>query len=93
MLYRVGTKFYIRVQGYYKEVDVSIEGDNLEVKPNGNEIEISSVKNVISYNVNSQLNEIKEVVSKEKRHEEKPREQRHSEEIEYKPRRNRENRM
>lgn len=47
MLYKINNKYYIKVQGYYKEVDVSIKGDNLEIKPNnGLSIEITKVKNV-----------------------------------------------
>ena len=42
MLYKIGKKFYIKVQGYYKEVDVKVDGDNLDVAPviNGDEIEV-----------------------------------------------------
>ena len=49
MLYQIGKKFYIKVQGYYKEVDVKVEGDNLDVAPvkNGDEIEIYGFEEVV----------------------------------------------
>ena len=42
MLYQIRNKFYIKVQGYYREVNVKVDGDNLDVTPmpNGDEIEI-----------------------------------------------------
>ena len=42
MLYKINGKFYIKVQGYYREVNVKVDGDNLDVTPmpNGDEIEI-----------------------------------------------------
>lgn len=42
MLYKIDGKFYIKVQGYYREVNVKVDGDNLDVTPmpNGDEIEI-----------------------------------------------------
>lgn len=49
MLYKIGKKFYIKVQGYYKEVDVKVDGDNLEVAPviNGDEIEVYGFEEVV----------------------------------------------
>ena len=49
MLYQIGKKFYIKVQGYYKEVDVKVDGDNLDVAPvpNGDEIEIYGFEEVV----------------------------------------------
>lgn len=49
MLYQIGKKFYIKVQGYYKEVDVKVDGDNLDVAPvkNGDEIEVYGFEEVV----------------------------------------------
>lgn len=49
MLYQIGKKFYIKVQGYYKEVDVKVDGDNLDVAPviNGDEIEVYGFQEVV----------------------------------------------
>lgn len=47
MLYKIGNKFYIKVQGYYKGVDVKINGDDLELTPNGDEIEIYGFEEVV----------------------------------------------
>lgn len=49
MLYKIGKKFYIKVQGYYKEVDVKVDGDNLDVAPviNGDEIEVYGFEEVV----------------------------------------------
>lgn len=46
MLYKIDNKYYIKVQGYYKQVDVKVNGNNLDITPNGNEIEILNAKNV-----------------------------------------------
>lgn len=94
MIFRIGEKFYIKVQGYYKEVDISIEGNNLAIKPNGNEIEVSNVKNVQSYNTQYEVEDIKKYIKTEKKNVETQPERRRDIEREYKPRRNREtNRM
>jgi len=62
MIYKIDNKFYIKVQGYYKEVDLKIDGDNLDITPNGNEIEITNVTNVkvydMRYNKKDIINEI-----------------------------------
>lgn len=49
MLYQIGKKFYIKVQGYYKEVNVKVNGDNLDVAPvkNGDEIEVYGFEEVV----------------------------------------------
>lgn len=49
MLYQIGKKFYIKVQGYYKEVEVKVNGDNLDVAPipNGDEIEVYGFEKVV----------------------------------------------
>ena len=49
MLYRINGKFYIKVQGYYIEVNVNLEGDNLDVTPksNGEKIEIYGFQEVV----------------------------------------------
>lgn len=47
MLYKIGNNFYIKVQGYYKGVDVKINGDDLELTPNGDEIEIYGFEEVV----------------------------------------------
>ena len=49
MLYKINGKFYIKVQGYYREVDVKVDGDNLDVTPmpNGDEIEIYGFEEVV----------------------------------------------
>lgn len=49
MLYEIEGKYYIRVSGYYKEVEVLKAKDGFEVKPTANanktKIEASTVKN------------------------------------------------
>ena len=49
MLYKINNKFYIKAQGYYKEVDVKVDGDNLDINlvPNGDEIEIYGFEEVV----------------------------------------------
>jgi len=49
MLYKIDDKFYIKVQGYYKEVDVKVDGDNLDINlvPNGDEIEVYGFEKVV----------------------------------------------
>lgn len=49
MLYKINNKFYIKVQGYYKEVDAKVDGDNLDINlvPNGDEIEIYGFEEVV----------------------------------------------
>jgi hypothetical protein len=49
MLYKIDDKFYIKVQGYYKEVDVKVDGDNLDINlvPNGDEIEVYGFGKVV----------------------------------------------
>lgn len=47
MLYKIDDKYYIKVQGYYKEVTVSGRGNNLDIKPkSGSKIEVAKAKNV-----------------------------------------------
>lgn len=49
MLYKIGNKFYIKVQGYYKEVDIKVDGDNLDITPvqDSDEIEIYGFEEVV----------------------------------------------
>lgn len=48
MLYQIGNKYYLKVQGYYKEVDITIDKDNIVVKAKRDtRIEMSSVKTPI----------------------------------------------
>jgi hypothetical protein len=49
MLYKIGNKFYIKVQGYYKEVDVKVNGNNLDIAPieNGDTIEVYGFEEVV----------------------------------------------
>lgn len=49
MLYKIDDKFYIKVQGYYKEVDVKVDGDNLDINlvPNGDQIEVYGFEKVV----------------------------------------------
>ena len=49
MLYKIDGKFYIKVQGYYREVNVKVDGDNLDVTPmpDGDEIEIYGFEEVV----------------------------------------------
>jgi hypothetical protein len=49
MLYKIDDKFYVKVQGYYKEVDVKVDGDNLDVNlvPNGDQIEVYGFEKVV----------------------------------------------
>lgn len=58
MLYRIGNKYYIRVQGYYKEVTIKVKGDNLEITPNGNEIEVTKVSNAEMINAQTEKDSI-----------------------------------
>ena len=64
MLYKIDNKFYIQVQGYYLEVDIIIDGDNFDVKPNGNKLEVNDVSEYEVYDVRIRkddiINEFKE---------------------------------
>lgn len=33
MIYKIKNKYYVKVQGYYKEVTVNRKGNDLDVKP------------------------------------------------------------
>lgn len=45
MIYKIDNKYYVKVQGHYKECDMSLKDDELIIKLNGNEIE--------SYNIDA----------------------------------------
>ena len=47
MVYKINNKYYLKIQGYYKEINVIPKGDDFEikVKPNS-KIEITKAKNV-----------------------------------------------
>lgn len=47
MLYEIDNKFYIKVQGYYKGVDVTVNGNDLEITPNGEELEVYNVQEFV----------------------------------------------
>lgn len=64
MLYRIGNKYYVKVQGYYKEVDLKVNGDNLEITPNGNEIEVTNVSNVEALDMNYHKENIMKAIEK-----------------------------
>lgn len=68
MLYRIGNKYYVKVQGYYKEVDIKVNGDNLEITPNGNEIEVTLASGVEVLNMTYFKEDvIKDIKSKDKK--------------------------
>lgn len=48
MIYKIDNKFYIKVQGYYKGVDVKFNGDNLDLTPNGDELEVYNVQEKVT---------------------------------------------
>lgn len=80
MLYRIGNKFYVKVGGYYKEVDIKVDGSNLNITPNGNEIEINDNLKVTSYDMRVKKDEVIKLLDKPKRE--------RIEEVEEKPYRN-----
>lgn len=49
MIYKIKNKYYVKVQGYYKEVRVDKNGDNLDVTPitNAKKLEITKVKDAV----------------------------------------------
>lgn len=53
MIYDINGKYYIKVQGYYKEVELKLSGSNFDIKPKKNKIEITGVKNAKVVNINS----------------------------------------
>lgn len=53
MIYDINGKYYIKVQGYYKEVELNLSGSNFDIKPKKNKIEITVVKNAKVVNINS----------------------------------------
>ena len=44
MLYKINDTFYLKVDGHYVGVEITIQGDDLDIKPTSNKIEIASVK-------------------------------------------------
>jgi len=48
MIYKIDNKFYIKVQGYYKGVDVKFNGDDLDLTPNGDELEVYNVQEKVT---------------------------------------------
>lgn len=53
MLYKINSKYYIKVGGYYKEVNVTSQSGNLDIKPitdKNARIEVSRAKNVVIVN-------------------------------------------
>jgi hypothetical protein len=49
MVYKINNKYYIKVQGYYKEVEITSHGDSLDIKPitsADSKIEVTTVNNV-----------------------------------------------
>ena len=45
MIYKINDKYYVKVQGYYKEVSINKSAKGLEIKPVQNsKIEVSTVK-------------------------------------------------
>lgn len=51
MIYQIGDKFYLKVQGYYKEVDIKVNGSDLDITLNGNKIETTRVSDVKSFDM------------------------------------------
>lgn len=50
MLYRINSKYYVKVGGYYREVSVNSQNGNLDIKPikdRNAKIEVTRVKNVV----------------------------------------------
>ena len=49
MIYKIDDKFYIKVQGYYKEVSVKTDGDNLDISliPDSETIEVYGFEKVV----------------------------------------------
>ena len=53
MLYKINGKYYVKVGGYYKEVNVTSQGGNLDITPSKDKnarIEVTRAKNVIVVN-------------------------------------------
>ena len=71
MIYKIDNKYYIKVQGYYKEVDISIKGNNLDIKPNGNEIEASNTLKVETFDMRMDTQKLIKELSANKPREEK----------------------
>lgn len=52
MIYKIEDKFYVKVQGYYVEVDISFKDDNLDITPKGNKrIEVNDVDKVEKFDM------------------------------------------
>lgn len=54
MIYVINNKYYILVGGYYKEVDIRVNDNELDVIPTGRKIEVSGIDDVISFNTLTQ---------------------------------------
>lgn len=58
MLYKINDKYYIKVQGYYKQVKVTKDGNNLDIQPvtRGlySKIEVARAKNVNIVDINKE---------------------------------------
>lgn len=49
MVYKINNKYYIKVQGYYREVEIIPQGDSFDIKPMtsaDSKIEVTTVDNV-----------------------------------------------
>lgn len=49
MVYKIDNKYYIKVQGYYKEVEIIPQSDSFDIKPINSadsKIEVTTVDNV-----------------------------------------------
>ena len=63
MVYKIDNRYYIKVQGYYKEVEIIPQGNSFDILPiNGSKIEVTGVTNAELVKLESENFEKKEEV-------------------------------
>lgn len=65
MLYVINEKNYIKVGGFYKEVDLSVAGEELVIKPTGKKIEVTLVDNPTAIDMRIHREQLIKSISKE----------------------------
>lgn len=74
MVYKIDNKYYIKVQGYYKEVEIIPQGNSFDISPiKGSKLEVTSVENAELVKLESEnfekpveVEEVKEEIKREK---------------------------
>ena len=54
MIYKIDNKYFVRVQGYFKEIEIEFDAyDNpsIKIKPNGKKLEVNNVNTWLTVNL------------------------------------------